>query len=90
MGNSGGQAIQLAYHRYGARCFVLVGFDFQGTHFFGEHPKEFRTTTPWDQLMLHMGPLARDLDLAGCRVVNCSPTSALRFWPKQTLAEALS
>jgi hypothetical protein len=69
---------------------VLLGFDFCGSHFFGEHPKEFRITTPWQQLRTHMAPLAADLYLEGCEVVNCSPISALYFWPKKTLAEALA
>jgi hypothetical protein len=68
---------------------VLVGFDFVGSHFFGEHPKAMRITSPWDQLALHMAPLASALAAQGCEVINCSPISALRYWPKKSLAEAL-
>lgn len=69
---------------------MLVGFDFKGSHFFGEHPKEIRVSTPWDMLMRHMGQLAADLASERCEVVNCSKKSALRFWPKKSLAEALA
>lgn len=68
---------------------MLVGFDFQGSHFFGEHPKEIRITTPWGILMRHMSEFAADLSREGCEVLNCSERSRLTFWPKRTLAEAL-
>lgn len=68
---------------------MLVGFDFVGSHFFGEHPKTIKITTPWNLLRTQMGDLARELHIEGCKVVNCSPISTLSFWPKKTLAAAL-
>lgn len=69
---------------------MLVGFDFKGTHFFGDHPKELKVSTPWDLLRRHMSELARDLHADGCKVINTSMHSALTFWPKKPLAEALA
>jgi hypothetical protein len=69
---------------------VLIGFDFCGSHFFGEHPKEMRVTSPWDELGASMAPLAEALAREQCEVVNCSPISRLTYWPKKTLAEALA
>ena len=37
-----------------------------------------------------MGELARDLYDNRVEVINCSARSALTFWPKRTLAEALT
>lgn len=68
---------------------MLVGFDFRGSHFFGEHPKELRITSPWDQMNASMAPLAETLAVEGCEVVNCSPISTLTYWPKRSLVEAL-
>lgn len=69
---------------------MLLGFDFRGSHFFGEHPVQIRISTPWDTLARHMSELAADLAAERCEVLNCSSKSALRFWPKKTLAEALA
>jgi hypothetical protein len=90
VGNSGGQAIGLAFTEYGARRFVLIGFDFCGSHFFGDHPKEMRITSPWDQMAACMSDLAEALALERCQVINCSPVSRLTYWPKKTIAEALA
>lgn len=69
---------------------MLLGFDFRGSHFFGEHPPALKVSTPWNTLARSMSELARDLSAEGCQVVNCSKISALRFWPKKPLAEALA
>lgn len=69
---------------------MLVGFDFGGTHFFGEHPHRLKKETPWPALIRSMTQLAVDLARERCPVINCSPSSALPFWPKKTLAEALA
>lgn len=68
---------------------MLVGFDFKGSHFFGEHPKELRITSPWPAMVANMSTLAEALALEGCEVVNCSPISTLTYWPKRSLVEAL-
>lgn len=80
----------IAFTEYGARRLLLVGFDFVGSHFFGEHPKSMRITSPWTQMARHMASLASALAQQGCEVVNCSSISTLNYWPKRSLADALS
>lgn len=49
-----------------------------------------RVTSPWDQMARNMASLAEALMLEGCEVINCSPISTLKFWPKRSLADALA
>lgn len=89
VGNSGAQAINLAY-LWGARRLVLVGFDMgaQG-HFFGDHPKALRTVSPWKTMIAGMSAMASELHAAGVEVLNCSPLTAIRYWPVARLKDAL-
>lgn len=87
LGNSGAQALNLAY-LWGARRLVLVGFDFQGTHFFGNHPSRW-ASAPLATLAREMHGMALDLYRLGVEVINCSDSTALRYWPTSTLEEAL-
>lgn len=91
VGNSGAQAINLAT-LWGARRLVLVGMDFYGTHFFGEHPAGLSTpdTETFKQMRSNMTMLANDLHRLGVHVVNTSAKSKLVFWPKLPLFDALS
>lgn len=73
----------------GARRLLLVGFDFAGTHFFGEHPKPLHGASDYAQMRASMTRMALDLHAAGVTVVNCSPKSALSFWPKLPLFDCL-
>jgi hypothetical protein len=41
--NSSFQAAQIALHR-GAHPLIFVGLDLNGSHFFGDHPKQLRRT----------------------------------------------
>jgi hypothetical protein len=91
-GNSGHQAINLAYH-FGARRIVLLGFDMHrsdGGHWHGEHHGMLSAPNPhiaaWREMML---PLAQDLRDAGVDVVNATPGTALEAFPKRPLFEAL-
>lgn len=97
VGNSGAQAINLGY-LFGARRFVLVGFDMRRdavdgkpdqVHWFGDHPKSLTNTPPFDHFIRGMGELAADLHRHGIEVVNCSQRSALPYWRKASLADAL-
>jgi hypothetical protein len=91
-GNSGYQAVNLAYH-FGARQIVLLGFDMhrnEGGHWHGEH--EGMLSAP----ALHMlawrrefEPLALDLRHAGVQVLNATEGTALTCFPMVPLAEAL-
>jgi hypothetical protein len=89
-GNSGYQALSIAVHA-GAAKILLFGFDMGGTHWHGEYPAPLRNTHPdqfakWIERFRELAPLllARRID-----VVNCSPTSALDCFRKQTPEEAL-
>lgn len=91
-GNSGYQAINLAYH-FGAKRIVLLGFDMHrnnGAHWHGDHHAMLsapdRHIDLWRQMMV---PLARDLREAGVDVVNATPGTALDAFPKRSLFEAL-
>lgn len=85
-GNSGYQAVHVAIHT-GAALILLFGFDMQGTHYFGPHRAPLRNTSPhsFRNWVDRFGAL----NGRGARIVNCSPSSALRCFPKQTLDEAL-
>lgn len=90
--NSGAQAVNLAYHM-GARFLILVGFDMGkvagAEHFFGDHPKPLRNDSPYGDFRKAFGALAADLDREGVRVVNTSPTRALKVFRWMDLGEAL-
>jgi hypothetical protein len=91
-GNSGYQAINLAYH-LGAREIVLLGFDMHrdnGGHWHGEH--EDMLSAPESHIaawVRQFDALARDLSAAGCRVTNATPGSALECFPSGSLFGAL-
>lgn len=87
LGNSGAQALNLAY-LWGARRLVLIGFDFQGGHFFGRHPPRW-SSAPLTQLGREMHGMAIDFYRLGVEVLNCSDCSALRYWPITTIEAAL-
>lgn len=91
--NSGGQAMNLAYH-FGARRFVLVGYDMgpsgKRTHFFGDHPKGLRNDSLWPHFVRAFGVIADDCRRLGLEVVNTSPISRLRCFPQATLEQTLN
>lgn len=80
VGNSGAQAINLAY-LLGARRIVLVGMDMGGAHFFGEHPKEVRVPSGFKEMVRSMSAMACELDREGVEVVNTSDVSRIGYWP---------
>ena len=89
-GNGGYQAINLAVQR-GAKRVLLLGFDMQGTHWHGVHPRPLANTRPylfqvWRKNFIR---LAADLKQDGIEVLNCTPGSALDVFPMADLAEAL-
>lgn len=98
VGNSGAQAINLAY-AWGARRLVLVGFDMRHledeagkvqTHWHGDHPKPLKNDSPYPRFIAGMAQMAADLYAHRVEVINCSPRSALPYWPKLTLEQALA
>lgn len=92
-GNSGAQAINLAFLA-GARRILLVGFDMQPrdgkNHWFGEHPKGVVRDTPYRRFIAGMSAMASELFVEGIQVINCSPKSALPFWPRVTGEQAMA
>lgn len=91
-GNSGFQAVNLAYH-FGAHQIVLLGFDMHrrdGGHWHGEH--EGMLSAPATHIEVwkrEFAVMAADLREEGIRVVNATEGSDLRCFPKMDLIEAL-
>lgn len=97
VGNSGAQAINLAY-LWGARRLVLVGFDMCKlkdetdqvlSHWHGDHPKPLKNDSPYPRFVAGMAQMAADLYAHRVEVINCSPRSALPYWPRRPLFDAL-
>ena len=90
-GNSGYQAINLAYH-LGARKIIILGFDMHrdgGAHWHGDHPGLNVPDAHLTNWRSRMAPLARDLQNQGVRVINSTPGSALDCFEKLPLNKAL-
>lgn len=91
-GNSGYQAINLAYH-FGARRIILCCFDMQHTggkaHWFGNHPPTLRQASRPEAWVPHFDALAADLEDDGVDVINSTPTTALRCFRSLPLQEAI-
>lgn len=91
-GNGGFQALNLAI-QFGSKKIILVGFDMRidrGLHWHKAHKKfnpNERQVRQWREVM---DDAAWSLKQNGVRVINCSPVSALRNYPKMSLAEALA
>lgn len=93
-GNSGFQALNLAV-QLGARRVLLLGFDADdrsGTHWFGRanglgrsNPGEFNFRR-WRAAFANC---AKPLAIAGVEVVNASPISSLKAFPKIAVEAAL-
>ena len=79
-GNSGAQAINLAY-LFGARKIVLLGFTMREIdgkkHFHGDHEKPLVQKQLFEEWLHKMEFVARDAKRLGCDVVNCDPLSAM-------------
>lgn len=92
-GNSGFGAINLAY-LFGARRILLLGFDMREVkgrkHWHADHPAPCVQSMPFKE-WLHKGALlAKELKVAGCEVVNCTPGSALTVFPLSTIEKELA
>jgi len=91
--NSGFQATNLAV-QFGANPIIWVGFDMRvdhGLHWHGAHPdglnnpREERVER-WRRFLDDAAP---DFKRLGVRIFNASPISALKNYPKVSLADAL-
>jgi hypothetical protein len=93
-GNSGFHCYNLAV-QFGCEKIIFVGYDMtirHGFHWHGKHPQGLNNPTSgnterWRRAI--DAPAARVAAL-GIRVINCSPVSTLRNYPKMTFAEALA
>lgn len=82
--NSGLQGLRVA-EKLGASRIVMLGFDMQGSHFFGAHPAPLRNSSDKKHRMI-----ARQFRLwRGVPVLNCTPGSALKAFPMADLKDAL-
>lgn len=92
-GNSGFHAINLAV-QFGVRRIILVGYDMtlaNGLHWHGKHVHGLNNPTQGNvnRWRICVDAAADTLRDVGVEVVNASPISALRNYPKMTLEEAL-
>lgn len=93
-GNSGFHAYNLAV-QFGCAKIIFVGYDMQvnhGIHWHGLHPGDLHNpnrgnTERWRRAVDAPAKMVAD---RGIKVINCSPVSALRNYPKMTLEEALA
>lgn len=93
-GNSGYQAVNLAYH-FGARRIILLGYDMQHTggkrHWHADYPAgmQMDNATPVVSWANRFPALARDLVREGVEVVNATRETALDCFPRMDLEQAL-
>ena len=93
--NSGYQAINLAV-LFGATRILLLGYDLQAplvggrpkTHWFGDHPCGTNPSV-YDEMLPWFDTLPKPLAALGVEVINCTPGSALKTFPRRTLADVL-
>lgn len=78
--NSGLQGMRAA-KLLGASKIILLGFDMQGTHYFGAHPAPLRNTTA-KRFKAHIAQFDK---WTGCEVVNCTPRSQLKRFRMSTI-----
>lgn len=84
-GNSGHQAVHLAYN-LGASRILLLGYDFGGdAHWFGEHPQPLKSGHDFDLWLREMALLGLGLQRAGVEVINCSRKSAITCFPRMSI-----
>lgn len=91
-GNSGYQAMNLAYH-FGASQMTLLGYDMQQTgglsHWHGDHPSGLNKSSPLSDWVKQFRSLAEDLKLRGVRVWNASRSTALDCFDRVSLDAVL-
>lgn len=88
--NSGYQGICIA-ERFGAQRILLLGFDMRRvgrTHFFGSHPRGLERAHPYADWLDRFAELAWALR-GRVEVINCTPGSALKCFPRMGLQDAL-
>jgi predicted peroxiredoxin len=92
-GNSGAQAVNLAT-LFGAKRVLLLGFDMQSgpkgqKHWFGSHPVPLVQDLLFDEWIKKFEHIATDAKAMGVEIINCTPGSALPWFPMADIREAL-
>lgn len=89
-GNSGAGAIMLAA-TYGASRIVLLGYDCQRTggraHWHGDHPSSLGNAGSLPRWQQQFNELRQRIQRV--EIINCSRSTALKVFPRQTLEETL-
>lgn len=88
-GNSGAQALNLAY-LWGFDRILLAGYDMQlgpegEKHHHPDHPAPCVQAMTFFEWIHKFEKIARDLRATKCEVINCSAVSALTCFPRSTL-----
>lgn len=91
-GNSGAQAINLAY-LFGAHKILLLGMTMREIdgkrHFHGNHEAPLTQTQLFPEWLKKMEVVARDAERLGVDIVNCDPLSAMQCFRFGGLEEEL-
>ena len=87
-GNSGHQALNLAYH-LGPKRIILLGFDMGGEHWYKDRPDQFNKPSPFEQWIENFQFIANDLNNEGVEVFNCSTNTSLDCFEKVPLEKLL-
>lgn len=89
-GNSGGSAINLAYH-LGVKSIILLGFDMQRVdgkaNWHNDHPTPSKT--PYSRFLGSFPAIAKDADRLGLTILNATPGTAIPDFDICTLEEAV-
>lgn len=93
-GNSGTQAINLAY-LWGYKRIILLGFDMKlgpkgQRHHHDDHPRPLVQQQTFSEWLHKLNWVARDLKAAGVEVINCTPDSALYCFDRRDWKEVLA
>ncbi len=90
--NSGYQSINLAV-LLGVKRILLLGYDMQWiggkSHWHKGHPVKIPEKSLIRNMLPRFDSLKGPLKKAGVKVINCSPNSLIKTFPKQSLQEAL-
>lgn len=92
-GNSGAQALNLAY-LWGANPILLLGFDMKEgpngeKHHHPDHPKPLIQKQLFGEWIHKLRKVADDLKKRDIRVINCTPGSALPWFPMSDITKEL-
>lgn len=84
--NSGLMAMEIAFYIHKATSILLLGFDLQGSHYFGPHTRANLNNTKEQRFKVHLSQFE---SWGGCQVYNCNPNSRLKKFPFKPLRDLL-